>query len=71
MTDTTLLDLPYFFRLFLAKVLTLKAFQKYYEEYKVLPRGNFNSAFNFGHLNPYGHRAVADVLTEALEEILK
>ena len=52
-------------------IYTLKVFQKYYEEHKVLPRGNFNSAFNFGHLNPNGHQAVAQVLTQALEEILK
>jgi lysophospholipase L1-like esterase len=52
-------------------VYTLKIFQRYYDEYKVLPRGNFNSAFNFGHLNPNGHQAVAEVLTDALEEILK
>ncbi|MEW5939295.1 MAG: hypothetical protein AB1750_06525 [Chloroflexota bacterium] len=52
-------------------VYTQKAFQEFYEQYHVLPRGNFNSAFNFGHLNRYGHQAVAQVLTEALEEILK
>jgi len=52
-------------------VYTRKIFQQYYDEYKVLPRGNFNSAFNFGHLNPNGHRAVAEALTDALEEILK
>ena len=52
-------------------IYTLKIFQRYYDEYKVLPRGNFNSAFNFGHLNSHGHQAVAEVLTDALEEILK
>lgn len=47
------------------------AFRKYYEKYRVLPRGSFNSAFNFGHLNRYGHEAVALTLTELLEALLK
>ncbi|MBV6395670.1 MAG: hypothetical protein HFACDABA_01249 [Anaerolineales bacterium] len=46
-------------------------FRKYYEKYSVLPRGSFNSAFNFGHLNRYGHEAVALALTDFLEDLLK
>jgi hypothetical protein len=52
-------------------VYTQQVFEDYYEKYKVLPRGSFNSAFNFGHLNKYGHMAVAQALTDALVEILK
>ena len=52
-------------------VYTLSIFQKHYEKYQTLPRGSFNSAFNVGHLNPDGHRAVAQALTAALKEILR
>jgi hypothetical protein len=52
-------------------VYVQKSFEKYYERYLVLPRGSFNSLFNFGHLNEYGHKAVAETLAEALESILK
>jgi hypothetical protein len=52
-------------------VSTQKVFQEFYKKYKVLPRGTFNSAFNFGHLNNYGHLAVAQALTNAMQEILK
>ena len=48
-----------------------ESFEKFYKQYFVLPRGSFNSQFNFGHLNRYGHRAVAQTLTEAMEAILK
>lgn len=46
-------------------------FRAMYRNLHVLPRGSFNSAFNFGHLNRYGHRAVALALVEALEGLLK
>ncbi|MEW5939296.1 MAG: hypothetical protein AB1750_06530 [Chloroflexota bacterium] len=46
-------------------------FRKYYERNHALPRGSFNSAFNFGHLNRDGHIVVAQALVEALEEILR
>jgi hypothetical protein len=52
-------------------VYTQQAFEDYYGKYNVLPRGSFNSAFNFGHLNKYGHMAVAQALTDALVELLK
>lgn len=47
------------------------AFRKYYEKHRVLPRGSFNSAFNFGHLNQQGHQAVALVLAEFLEDLIQ
>ena len=46
-------------------------FRKYYERHLALPRGSFNSQFNFGHLNKDGHIVVAQALVEALEEILR
>lgn len=52
-------------------VSTQKTFQEFYKKYEVLPRGTFNSAFNSGHLNTYGHLAVAQALTDAMQEILK
>jgi hypothetical protein len=48
-----------------------KAFQQQYEQDKVLPRGFFNSPPNLGHLNEYGNEAVAAVLADALEAILR
>jgi hypothetical protein len=52
-------------------VYVQKSFELFYKKYSVLPRGSFNSLFNFGHLNQYGHEAVAQTLTDALETILK
>ena len=52
-------------------VYVQKSFEQFYKKYSVLPRGSFNSLFNFGHLNEYGHEAVAQTLTDALETILK
>jgi lysophospholipase L1-like esterase len=52
-------------------VYTQQVFEDSYNAFNVLPRGEFNSAFNFGHLNKDGHAAVAHALTEALVEILK
>lgn len=52
-------------------VYTQKVFEEFYKKDGVFPRGNFNSAFNFGHLNKYGHISVAQALTDALVEILK
>ncbi len=52
-------------------VYPLNVFEKFYQNQHVLPRGSFNSAFNYGHLNPIGHRAVAQALTAALKEILR
>lgn len=46
-------------------------FKKYYERNLALPRGSFNSQFNFGHLNHDGHIVVAQALADALEEILR
>lgn len=48
-----------------------KIFEDYYRQQLVLPRGSFNSLFNFGHLNKYGHQAVAQALANGLEKILK
>lgn len=52
-------------------VYPLNVFKKYFQDQQSLPRGSFNSAFNYGHLNPDGHRAVAQALTNALKEILR
>lgn len=52
-------------------VYPLRAFQKFFQDQLVLPRGSFNSEFNYGHLNHYGHRAVAQALTRMLKEILQ
>lgn len=52
-------------------VYPLNVFQKYFQNQYTLPRGSFNSAFNYGHLNPDGHRAVAQALTAVLKEILR
>ena len=52
-------------------VYPLNVFQKYFQNQYALPRGSFNSAFNYGHLNPDGHRAVAQALAAALKEILR
>ena len=42
-------------------------FLKMYEEEKVLPNGFCNTAVGFGHLNKYGHRAIAERLAEVIE----
>ena len=47
------------------------AFKEIYKEYGVFPRGFFNSRPNYGHLNRYGHIAIANALTMALELALK
>jgi len=47
------------------------AFRELYKKYGLFPRGFFNSAPNYGHLNRYGHLAVAETLTTALEALLK
>ena len=52
-------------------VYTLDAFQDLYAREHILPRGTWNSAFNYGHLNAQGHAAVANELTKTLEELLK
>ncbi len=52
-------------------VYTLKSFQELYRATHVLPRGTFNSEFNYGHLNRLGHQAVAADLIALLEELLK
>ena len=52
-------------------VVVREEFQQVYNKRLVLPRGSFNSLFNFGHLNRDGHRVVSFVLTRALEGLLK
>ncbi|MDO8755679.1 MAG: hypothetical protein Q7J80_17425, partial [Anaerolineales bacterium] len=52
-------------------VYTLKSFQELYGATHILPRGTFNSAFNYGHLNQLGHQVVAGDLIPLLEAILK
>ena len=52
-------------------VYTLEAFEVLYKTRHLLPRGTFNSQFNFGHLNPAGHQAVAGYLISFLEGVLK
>lgn len=47
------------------------AFAGFYQEYNVFPRGTFNTAFNFGHLNEHGHLAVAQALAELMERLLR
>ncbi|MBV6395672.1 MAG: hypothetical protein HFACDABA_01251 [Anaerolineales bacterium] len=47
------------------------AFKELYKKYGVFPRGFFNSPPNYGHLNRYGHIAVAETLTAALDALLK
>jgi hypothetical protein len=52
-------------------VFPKKAFRQLYDQERLLPRGFINSMPNFGHMNEYGHAAVAEDLTVALEELLK
>lgn len=47
------------------------AFRELYEQSHVFPRGFENTALNTGHLNRFGHEAVAGALADALEEYLK
>jgi lysophospholipase L1-like esterase len=47
------------------------AFQQRFNQDRVLPRGFFNSPPNLGHLNEYGNEAVASVLADALEALLR
>ena len=42
-------------------------FLKMYEEENVLPNGFCNTAVGFGHLNKYGHTAIARRLAEVIE----
>ena len=42
-------------------------FLKMYEEEKVLPNGFCNTAVGFGHLNKYGHRAIAERLSAVIK----
>lgn len=47
------------------------AFQSFYEEEQIFPRGFFNTSPNVGHINEYGHRLIAKSLADSLEEFLK
>lgn len=44
------------------------AFDKLYEEEKILPYGFQNTTFGGGHLNQYGHKLLAEKLFDVLEE---
>lgn len=52
-------------------VYPAKAFRDLYEQQRIFPRGFENTVLNVGHLNHYGHMAVAGVLADALELLLK
>lgn len=45
-----------------------EAFAKLYEEQHILAHGFTNTAVGVGHLNEYGHRAVAQLLAQTIEE---
>lgn len=47
------------------------AFRETYQRSGIFPRGSFNYAFNYGHLNEQGHLAVAGVLADALEQVVR
>jgi lysophospholipase L1-like esterase len=46
-------------------------FQKLYESQNKFPRGFFNTIPNYGHLNSFGHDAVASALADKLESVIK
>lgn len=52
-------------------VYPLESFRELYGATHNVPRGFFNSAFNYGHLNRLGQQVVANELSVLLEEILK
>ena len=54
-----------------AVVYPAPAFKEMYKKYGIFPRGFFNSRPNYGHLNRYGHVAVAEALAAAIESLLK
>ncbi len=48
---------------------TTEAFLQLYYEEQVLPNGFCNTAIGVGHLNQYGHRIIAQLLTALIEEM--
>ncbi len=68
--DDHLLARTLFFMDDVYMIYTLDAFQDLYVSEYNLPRGTWNSAFNFGHLNSHGHAAVASELVKMLGNIL-
>ena len=52
-------------------VYPVAAFKELYKKHKIFPRGFFNSLPNYGHLNQYGHIAIATTLALDLEDLLK
>jgi hypothetical protein len=55
----------------LTVVYPAPAFRELYKKHKIFPRGFFNSLPNYGHLNQYGHIAVATTLADALDALLR
>jgi hypothetical protein len=55
----------------LVVVYPAKEFQNLYARQSIFPRGFNNTLPNFGHLNRYGHTAVAEALVNALAPLLK
>ena len=43
-------------------------FEKLYEEQHILAHGFTNTAVGVGHLNAYGHGAVAEAVAQAIKE---
>ncbi|MEW5939059.1 MAG: hypothetical protein AB1750_05315 [Chloroflexota bacterium] len=55
----------------LTVIYPAEAFRELYDSQYIFPRGFENSLPNVGHLNRYGHIAVAETLANALEALLK
>lgn len=47
---------------------SVSVFEALYTEQYILAHGFANTAVGVGHLNEYGHRAVAEVLANAIKE---
>jgi lysophospholipase L1-like esterase len=52
-------------------IYPVEVFKELYKQYEILPRGFNNTLPNVGHMNRYGHIAVAQALADTLEMILK
>lgn len=52
-------------------VFPVQEFRELYVQYRIFPRGFDNTLPNVGHLNRYGHIAVAEALVDALARLLK
>jgi hypothetical protein len=55
----------------LTVIYPAEAFRELYDSRFIFPRGFNNSLPNIGHLNRFGHVAVADTLTDVLGSLLK